>query len=303
MNLAKYLIFDRGDIENTILLTGSGRSGTTWLENLLNHDNSKRIIFEPFHNTRNGSISHWNPRQYLHPDENRPEYTEPLDEILSGKFRSTWSDQFNKKIIVSSRLIKAIRANFLLPWIHKRYPGIPIIFLMRHPCAVAYSRIQLGWEASVSNILAQKSLMKCCLEPFANILSDELEEFERHILVWCVENYVPLTQMKTGSMHVVFYEDLVLQKDVEIRSAFKAVGQTAPDLEKLEMNQPSALTRADSSINQGEDILKSWTKNIAQPQVDRAVDLLTQFGLNRIYNESIHPQMSADTVLGTFKAE
>lgn len=298
MRLAKYLIFDRGNIQKTILLAGSGRSGTTWVENLLNHDNSKRVIFEPFDIKRNRSISHWNPRQYLEADEAGTEYLEPLREILSGRFRSQWSDQFNKKIFASSRLIKAIRANFLLPWIHRTYPDLPIVFLMRHPCAVAHSRIQMGWEASLLSYQSQDALMGGVLNPFRSLLSQEFDEFEKHILVWCVENYVPLTLMEPGSMHVVFYEDLVRQKEIE--ALFKAVGESAPHLDELEMNKPSALSRHDSSINQGEDMLRSWTKKVSDDQIEKAMKLLAEFGLDKVYNRSIHPQMPAGSVLGSF---
>ena len=34
---------------NTVLIAGSGRSGTTWLSEILNYNNDYRSIFEPFY--------------------------------------------------------------------------------------------------------------------------------------------------------------------------------------------------------------------------------------------------------------
>ena len=39
----------RGDPGKTVFLAGTGRSGTTWLAGLINHDQSYRDVFEPFH--------------------------------------------------------------------------------------------------------------------------------------------------------------------------------------------------------------------------------------------------------------
>jgi hypothetical protein len=36
------------DFRNTIFLAGTGRSGTTWLSNIINYKNEYRYMFEPF---------------------------------------------------------------------------------------------------------------------------------------------------------------------------------------------------------------------------------------------------------------
>ena len=297
MKLSKYVIIDTHNIDKTILLAGSGRSGTTWVENLINYDNSKRIIFEPFDTTKNRLISHWPPKLFLDVDENRPEYVEPLTRILSGQLRSMWTDQFNKKVWSSSRLIKAIRANSLLPWIHSLYPDLPIVFLMRHPCAVTHSRIKMGWGTDNSQFLKQEKLAQGILKPFTDILLGNHDNFENHILHWCVENYIPLKLMSKSSMHVIFYEDLVQQKHQVICDLFEAVGQECPPHDKLGLSKPSALSREESAILKGGDLLESWKAHISQSQIDSAVAMLTQFGLQKIYSNTSLPLIPATEVL------
>jgi len=299
--LAKYLIFDKGDINETILLAGSGRSGTTWVEDLLNHDHSRRIIFEPFDTSKNPLIAHWHPRQYLEPQDDRPEFTQPLEAILTGKLRSKWTDQFNRRVFSRGRLIKAIRANQLLPWIHERHPQIPIVFLLRHPCAVAYSRVRMGWTPAPEIYLEQEALANGALGPFFQTIQDGTDDFQRHVITWCVENYLPLTQMVPGSLHVVFYEDLVQHKSEVIQALFQAVGMDAPPAEHLQLSRPSKLSRQDSSIHSGQNLLSSWRDKVSADQIAGTVTLLKQFGLDRIYDENILPKLAADSVMGSIK--
>ena len=54
---------DLGDWRRTVLLAGTGRSGTTWVEKVINHRNRFRVMFEPFHQKKVASISHWSYRQ------------------------------------------------------------------------------------------------------------------------------------------------------------------------------------------------------------------------------------------------
>ena len=44
----KTLLYDLGTLNDTIIVAGMGRSGTTWGVNIINHDNSYRVLFEPF---------------------------------------------------------------------------------------------------------------------------------------------------------------------------------------------------------------------------------------------------------------
>ena len=59
------MFIDTGNIKNTIFIAGSGRSGTTWLMEMINYKNQFRPIFEPFHNKYNSLLKNWKYRQYL----------------------------------------------------------------------------------------------------------------------------------------------------------------------------------------------------------------------------------------------
>lgn len=78
---------DTQDYKKTVLLTGTGRSGTTWLGDMINYANAYRSMFEPFHARKIDLVKHFNNRQYLRPDNTAAEFLEPAPRILSGAVR------------------------------------------------------------------------------------------------------------------------------------------------------------------------------------------------------------------------
>ena len=156
-DLAPRFFFDLARYDQTVFLAGTGRSGTTWLEDLINFDGSYRVMFEPFHTRRTDVLREWNYRQYLRPTNLDEKFVHPATQILSGKVRSKWIDQFRCRPIVTRRLIKDIRANLILKWIKHNFPEIRIVLLLRHPCAVASSKLQQDWETHLEDFWRRTS--------------------------------------------------------------------------------------------------------------------------------------------------
>ncbi|MGI8540235.1 MAG: sulfotransferase [Rubrobacteraceae bacterium] len=218
-----------GDHRDTILVAGSGRSGTTWLSELINRENEYRFIFEPFHPGKVAPCEPFLRKQYLRPEDDRAIYLEAAGKILSGKIRSRWADRFNRKLLARRRLIKDIRANLLLGWTRRHFPETPIILLLRHPCAVADSRLRLGWRDNLDEMMSQRQLVEDHLEPLeADILAAK-DPFERSIFLWCIENYIPLRQPGSEKLHIVFYENLLTDPESELASIFDFLRERPPE--------------------------------------------------------------------------
>ena len=218
---------DAGDYRNTVFLAGTGRSGTTWLENIVNHDNGFRVMYEPFHSVRVPLLKGWRYRQYLSADNRDRRFLEPAARILGGSVRNGWIDQLNGRFIARKRLIKDIRANLILKWIKRHFPEIPIVLLLRHPCAVAQSKVKLGWETHLDEFLLQPDLVNDFLAPVHDAVKGARDVFDRHVVMWCVENWVPLRQFAPGEILVVFYEDLCTRTWQATESVLSFVGRTA----------------------------------------------------------------------------
>lgn len=277
------LYFDRHDYRRTVLIAGTARSGTTWLQELLNFDDHYRSIFEPLH-PRITAANGFRPLQYVRPTDLDPTYFEFLAAVLAGRIRHTWTDKFNRKIWVKQRLIKCIHANLLLKWIKVNFPEIPIILLVRHPCAVANSRLKLAYPAPLHHFLSQEPLVTDHLAPFAKLVGESSDLFDRHILAWCIEHYVPQQQFQKGDIELVFYERLVADPERELQHICAFIGRPY-DPEMLgALRRPSALTKGHSPIVTGESLVEGWRKDIRPDQVKRAMDLIAAFGLDHLYS-------------------
>jgi hypothetical protein len=257
-------------------------------------------MFEPFHSKRVKLLNEWNYRQYLRSENRDRKFLEPATRILNGQIRNEWVDRFNRKRIAKKRLIKDIRANLLLKWIKINFPEIPIILLLRHPCAVACSRLRCKWGTHLPEFLIQKELMVDFLEPFGKTIEGVNDIFDRHIIMWVVENYVPLRQFRKGEILVVFYENICKNPEKEITAIFEFVGaRLSPGVIRA-VGKPSSQSGKDSAIFSGEDLISSWRKRVGGKQIARAMEILQLFGFEAIYGDGDLPLVSGEEALEVF---
>jgi hypothetical protein len=282
--MSQFHFDDNTDVRNTIVLAGSGRGGTTWIAEIINHDNEYRFIFEPFAAQKVPLARGFRNRQYLRPDDAATGFYEPAKLLLSGAFRNSWTDFYNRRVRSTRRLVKDIRINLFLKWIKARFPEIPIVLLLRHPCAVVSSRMSLEWDDDLSDFLEQPDLMADWLEPHRRLLASASDPFEKHLLRWCVENSVPLKQFRAGELHVAFYEQFCEQPATAVDELFAFLRKPVAGGVFEQLGKPSSQTRKrKSAIMFGEKPAGSWRRYVTPEQMRRTQELLEIFGLDRIY--------------------
>ncbi len=298
---------DSHDPCNTVFLAGSARSGTTWLQEIVNHDNGFRILFEPFRPEKVDQVRHWKKYQYLRKEDESPEYLNPLKRILSGKIKNVWVDTYNRRIISNKRIIKAIHANLFLSCVKNNFPEIPIILILRHPCAVANSKMNIVEkhfrfsQNPYKDLFSQDQLMDDFLAPYEVDLRKPQSVFETFIYMWCIEYLIPLSQFKEGEVYITFYENLCVNPQEEIRNIFAYLNLPYSDTIMNTLNIPSPVSRVSSAIISGENLIQSWRKNISDEQIRKALDILNSFGMDVIYNDSDLPLLTNIEVLNSLK--
>ncbi len=285
--LLSTLHVDLGDHRNSVFLAGSGRSGTTWVAGIINHRQRYRLVFEPFHPGRVDLCEHFRRKQYLRPDDRREEYLGPAREILAGRIRDPWTDRFNTRLVARRRLIKDIRANLLLGWMRANFPEVPVVLLLRHPCAVAASRLALGWRDNLWETMDQEDLVEDFLLPMEAGIRASHDAFERHVFSWCIENYVPLRQFGPGEIHLAFYENFLAHPEVEIRSLFAFLREDFDGRVYRALRRPSPLSREGESPS-----MEAWRRHLTDAQLERSAEILGLFGLDRVYGEEAMPDPS-----------
>jgi hypothetical protein len=295
------------DYRNTVILAGVGRSGTTWIANTINYNLEYRQLFEPFNPLKGlvnkGKIS--SEPAYLRPGDKDQDTIEIVQSIVSGKIKDIGIDYENfgnRKFFFEKRLIKAISANLFLRWIYINFPGIPIILLLRHPCAVANSRIQhrnrcfgKQWFLYEPNSFCQeqKELMEDFLEPFESDIKSITNVFENYIFQWCINNYVPLKQFKPGEIHLVFYENFCINPENEIKRLFEFLKKEYDDLIFSKLRIPSVQAHQNSAIKTDKKkLISGWQNDLSPQQITKATEILSLFGLDKIYSNSLIPDIN-----------
>lgn len=299
------------ETKNSIILVGMGRSGTTWISNIINYNNEFRYMFEPFHPLLVKANNGFKLFQYLRPSNDEPYFLDTAKSILTGQLRNKRVDSYNRKLFYKKRLIKDISAPLFLKWINVNFPDVPIILLLRHPCAVAISKLKLlkykkGWDGveTPEHFLSQKDLVNDFLHPFVEDIRAAKNPFEHQILAWCIIHYTVLKQFEANQVHLAFYENFCRHPEDEIRRLFLHI-QKDPDEAiadkrvSQKLKEPSQRVQKSSAILSGGNLVDEWRRHITDSQMNRAVQMLREFQLDTIYSyESMPNVVGAYELLG-----
>jgi hypothetical protein len=252
------------EIKDTIVLTGSPRSGTTLLMEILGVIPGYKGLFEPLNPVYFPEAAKlgFQSRTYLPPNENWLKGEKYLRKIFTGDlvYDSSWLEKGdyakqNFNSIVSSYLdqlkpeklmhqllgnkliVKFVRLNRMLPWVAERFQLHSMILIIRHPCAVVASRFKPGQKLlpgvspNVKPFPTPKELFDEAskIEGLDNGLLNRLKEIKtREEIIatsWCLDNYVPLSSPKPCPWTVVIYERLIKDGEKEITRLFKEIGE------------------------------------------------------------------------------
>ena len=276
------------DAGRSLIVAGTGRSGTTWAAKIISSQISCRVMFEPFHAGYVDEFSPFNYFQYMRPNSANPQLYRFCERVLSGDIRHPWIDRELDVIWPQFRLIKEIRANLFLKWLHLQFPQTPLIFIIRHPCAVVLSRMQLDWAADgdIKPFLAQEPLVHDFLADKMEIIERAKSVEQKHAVIWSISNLVPLRQFGANELNIVFYENLAVQPEVEIPRIFQAIGQEYTPSVFREMQRPSTSSTSSSAVMMGADKVAGWRKKLSTKQIDDILSTAAAFGLDYLYGDS-----------------
>ena len=291
--IGQRIVIDRdADHRKSIFIAGTGRGGGTWLSEIINQHNEYRLVFEPFHPKRAPWMKAFGERVYLRPDDQDPAFLELARSIVTGRVRHPWTERFNRRFVAHQRIVKEDYANLMMKWLHVNFPGMPLVLLLRHPCAVALSFVTHNYKGAVMPLLDKEKLVADHLHPYVDAIRGARDTFERTLFLWCVETLVPLRQCSPGDIHVVFFENLVRHPEAELGRLFAHLGKSMDNLDMEKLKKPSLTARRSSSaVWTGADPVDNWKTKVSDAQRQRAREILALFGLDRIYGDDSMPRM------------
>jgi hypothetical protein len=291
-----------GDHRDTIFVAGTERSGTTWLADLINYRSRFRMIFEPFWALRVPESEPFSSNQYLRARDSSSQYLEAAGKILSGQVRNSWSDKYHRTFLSRRRLIKDVRTNLMLRWMYENFPGMPLVLILRHPCAVASSQSRADHQflGLGAHFLGQPELVDDFLQPHLEAIQSPNSAFEEKILRWCIQNAVPLAQFEYGQIHVVFYEELCVDAHSVLERLFDYLDLPL-NLDQIELSRQSPVSNKTSAILTGGSLVDQWREYVTFDEIEVAEKIFESFGLDVLYTGASMP--NSENLPGLMRSE
>ena len=288
-----------GHYDEVIWLIGDGRSGTTWVADLINYDNRYREMFEPFHPQLVDDANFILPLQYMRKNNSNEKLTALAKNIFNGKFNHPRVDSGNQSFIYKGLLIKDIFANLLCYWAVSQFPNTKPVLLIRNPFSVALSKYKKKnwfWVTEPLDLLSQTALKDDYLLPF----EDEIKKVSHknnyilnQVLIWSIINYVPIRQFEPGNIHVCFYEDIYNNPNGELSKLFKFVKDNKSDISvaipENVIKRPSRVVGSNSNLLSGSSPISSWMDELEPKIIDDGLKILQIFGFENLYNDLSMP--------------
>lgn len=289
----------RGDFSKTIWLVGDGRSGTTWIANLLNADNSYREMFEPFHPQKVPQAKQFEENMYIAPKTKNYELLRFMETVFDGSLTNSWIDKELVSHTYKGLLIKDVFANLILGWATYEFPSVKPILLVRNPLSVAASKYitrRWNWPSSPQQFLKDELLMSTHLSGLKDTILNvaKRDDFiEKQVLNWCIIHKVITNQFSLNKIHVLCYEKVIENPKDEIERALKYSGKEQnAELTKEKLSESSIVAFKGSSVIENKDPLTIWKETISEEQIELSTNLLKCFGFDNWYENLITPDVA-----------
>lgn len=192
------MLFDHAPI----LVTGTHRSGTTWVGKTLALSPFTYYLGELFNTSDQliGARFFNHHFAYISEYDSHPQLEQELGRVFRYDF--SWFDRlgdsgWRERRLLAYRLSRRIVgfprpimkdpiAVLSSPWLARRF-GMRVIVLVRHPAAFVHSLVRAQWPASFQPFLRQKALMDDRLGHYADWVRHPPSEYvERAALLWTV---------------------------------------------------------------------------------------------------------------------
>jgi hypothetical protein len=199
-----------------ILVVGHGRSGTTWVGEVLGMSQGGLYYHEPFATRQSGDvdIDYW--FHYIPPGASDPSGLEPaLDPAFAGLRCAgrRWQHPSWTRLLPGYRVVvKEVAALMSVEWIARRYRP-KVVIVVRHPCPVILSELEQGTspEDSIMALLRQRELFRDHLEPWRRSIEAASTPFEKLAAVWAARHRVIANAInRNRDWLVLSYEPLCL---------------------------------------------------------------------------------------------
>lgn len=294
---------------NPIILLGFGRSGTTWISDIVSKARGGLILFEPLH----PSVTEESARLSYRPVDQTAEESlrNYFGDVLNKRLRKMWlmrnhvpvrleeiDPAFLETLWKECAILgfKEIRCNFMLPWLVETY-GRKIIFIVRDPRAVAASILkrknfwEFGWPGTYQHFLAgtvdNPAFAGSDIARLSDYAHNLKGDVERIAAMWAITHAVVLPQLADLKIPIYRYEDFYIDPFTATRQMLSQLGHDNAQLHPAHLFTPSMTTAKtvhglfdfDKKIA-ARDMSFFWDTTLDQDDMARLFAVTDKFGID-----------------------
>ncbi len=288
--------------DDRLFILGEGRSGTTWLMNILNFDDRYRVLFEPFL-TENFKNPVTYASEYPFPDApGRADVSEHVRRVLRGDYISHHATLRFPRALFQGLLIKDVSAHLILDEICSFVPDIKCVLILRHPFAVASSKARAySWPTSPLSFVSGYNPSAGLYVPHQELIETIVRDNDPlliQILLWCMAFKAAFAANSIDSFVIVFYEDLVTEPAREVRRLFGELGwaqRYEAHRAQIETtwNAPSHVTLRQNAIEQSKVGRAQWKAEWSGQTIERGLEIISSLGMDFLYGDDYQPRVTA----------
>jgi len=202
------------ELRHSILVTGSHRSGTTWVGRVLALADGIRYVQEPFNRETNPDISGYRlQNMYAHAHDEDAE-------TLRQRYLNFLNPHPHERLLLKDPI-----ALFSAPWIQDEY-GAQVVCMIRHPAGFVSSLIKWQWEFHFGYFTSQPVLMdsfdpeiRAQIEHYAMVRQEPILQA---CLLWkVIYRWVDKMKPTRRKWLLVRYEDLALHPVPQFRKLYR----------------------------------------------------------------------------------
>jgi len=300
----------QGNPKQALVLASVGRSGTTWLGNILSALDGYKMLNEPLRPERSSEYAAGHRhRPYVGVDDEAPALHDTLARAFRGQIPQSYKWDFEATGAVGRLMehltnrnvvVKSTRCLRILPWLHKHFDLRGTVILIRHPCAVISSMLESGgWgyerleERGISPF--NQAVGSQAPESVVDEFREEIEAADTNPQIlahmWALDYHLALRYHKrTGGehTHLVRYEDLVIQGEQTVGNMCSYL-DTVPNSKMLDyLDRPSRTAAGDVSTKNASAQLRKWKDHLDDQTIKNILSIVKKYEVE-MYDTGVMP--------------
>jgi len=272
---------------DNVIIAGSGRSGTTWLAEVLSSRPEYVLVNEPLKNHNSKRVQKigftgWG--QYIPEDADWPEATRFFHDLFTGQelnpnYFTNGLPNYHTELFVH----KFIRIPFLLPWLCENFNTRKPIYIIRNPYAVISSQLRhvgfgknKDFRTGIHDKLPQFQHFNSFYAEWGQYF-ENLENYTQKLaLHWILENKYVLNHPYCGNKwRVISYEEFILDP-VDTLEVIKSETEINIDQIDQAILNKGSYAKIDSIPESPIDQLLKWRNHLSQEQIEDINNLLEE---------------------------